>query len=100
MDQARWLVVFSVVLSMIVTLTLLHRYAGARQTEQITGLQPVNQVVKEVPGPVALKADKTKWRPPAKIEYSEPPPHTFVLETPQDFSLENEEKKSKGRILE
>jgi hypothetical protein len=97
MDQARWLVVFSVVVVMITVLSLLHRYS-----------RPTNDIVDNVDVRVdqsrtALSQQNTEPSTQVgkqgRFKYSTPPKHVFSMEKSSTFVEENKEFKDKGQIL-
>lgn len=97
MDQARWLVVFSVVVMMIVSLSLLHRFSQVEKVE----------VAPATPGKTAAASwqsqSQSSSRPVAnsgKIRYSKPPAHVFSVENSAKFAEEQEQMKDKGKIIE
>lgn len=97
MDQARWLVVFSVVVVMIATLSLLHRYSRANDsaiantdtiiTQNLTGSS--HQATRS----------STQVNKQGRFKYSTPPRHVFSIENGSTFTEESKEFKDKGQIL-
>lgn len=99
MDQARWIVIFSVVVCMVATLTLLQRYA------------PKSMAVIEKPEvadvaqmPVARPVDKSissgKTINYGQIRYPEPPVHVFSVGNAAETAKEAELMSDDGKIIE
>jgi hypothetical protein len=100
MDQARWLVVFSVIICMTGVLTILHRLSATSRNlpgiEQGNTLQPaVNISANKVEH---LKTDPVR-RKYGRIKFSRPPAHTFAVEGSGDFSRIEAAGRDAGRIL-
>ena len=99
MDQARWLIVLSVVVCMIAVLAFLHR--NSRQPEKVA---PVSVGSSSSTGSPFV----SKYKPPTKsgssgfqsVKFSRPAPHTFAVDSSASFSAEETEMKDRGRILE
>ncbi|MDN5280044.1 MAG: hypothetical protein PWR01_4009 [Clostridiales bacterium] len=101
MDQARWIVVFSVIVFMIATLTLLHKFSKpsveplAKPAEQNESVSL--PVVSDQPEKVAQPSVMAK---PTSIKFSRPPAHVFAVENNEAFARENRESSTRGKIIE
>lgn len=98
MDQARWLVVFSVVVVMIATLSLLHRYSRSNDSAiantEASGTQNRSESSQQV-----VHTSEQKFNRQGRFKYSAPPRHVFSIENSSTFVEENKEFKDKGQIL-
>ncbi len=101
MDQARWLIVFSVVICMIATLTILGRiykpeviYIDSESGE--VAQKTVNEVEAQDFSyePKAWKTRKNK-----NIKYSPPPKQVFAVESPTAFQDESRRISEDGKII-
>ncbi|MGM0598483.1 MAG: hypothetical protein ACQETH_01585 [Candidatus Rifleibacteriota bacterium] len=101
MDSARWLVVFSVVFFMILTLSLLQRFSGYEE-EVKNSSQSIQQTDTESAKEAQVfKRDNIQIHgKKVKIKYSKRPSHLFAADMPEDFQRENTEFKNKGKIIE
>lgn len=101
MDQARWLVVFSVIICMMAALTILSRiHSYSRPVAQ-------NEVVNAPPPVVAVSPERTETKKvgPARkrygqIKFSKPPAHTFAVESAADFGRSETLNVDAGKIIE
>lgn len=101
MNQARWLVVFSVIICMIGTLTILSRISSSSKP------MVQNEAVKEESPEIVVGPDKAETRKigPARkkygqIKFSKPPAHTFAVESAADFSRSEALNSDAGKIIE
>lgn len=104
MDQARWIVVFSVIFLMMTVLTILHRFSVV-ETINRTPIEKSEVLEKTTKGEKvssSIKHEAGAWKSPAasSIKYSKPPAHVFAVEENVSFIKEEEVKEDKGRILE
>ncbi len=102
MDQARWIVVASVVFFMVATLTILNKFSVPADFKE---QKAVKEPVKQAPAQVKKLAKKTKnlpttWKEPTSVKFSRPPSHVFSIENPGAFKKESKEFSNKGKILE
>jgi len=103
MDNARWLVVFSVIFCMAVTLTLLNRYAvGSRQSAPVVGEQKEQTTTTSAATsskPQENRQARRKAPRFTEVSFPRPEAHTFAVESPQEIEKMNAEMKVKGRII-
>lgn len=99
MDQARWLVVFSVAVAMITTLTLLHRYSTPDDADAVVNPGVQSEEIPAWQNDASGSENSDTPIRPEKIKYSKPPGHVFSVENPSKFHQEEEEMKDKGDIL-
>ncbi|GAB4270121.1 MAG: hypothetical protein Kow0029_06680 [Candidatus Rifleibacteriota bacterium] len=103
MDQARWIVVLSVVFCMMATLTILTKLfpkqpvldSNDELNVETLPLYSRNEVRKN-----STKKQKGNWKPPEKIKYSKPPSHVFEVESGEAFAAENKEFEDRGKIVQ
>lgn len=99
MDQARWLIVFSVVVCMTVTLALLQRYASQPQSAEV----PLEVSAPEIIAtPIERRQIETFKNSitPSSIKYPKPPAHIFSLAAPADAAKEEVAFRDQGKISE
>ncbi|PKL46124.1 MAG: hypothetical protein CVV42_17745 [Candidatus Riflebacteria bacterium HGW-Riflebacteria-2] len=103
MDNARWIVVLSVIVSMMVTLTLLNRYARQQPTDVPKAVEQVTKVsaprVSEVPRPEAGLSSQNEIPNYSKISFPRPAAHTLTVDQPKDFEKMKESIKVEGNII-
>ena len=100
MDQARWMVVCSVVICMIAALTLLQRYAveTAAPTAPLVALpEVVEKAVMAAPDNSGSEAAISNGY--SQIRFSKPPSHVFSVGDTSEITKESESIKTSGRIL-
>ena len=101
MDKARWLVVFSVVFFMILTLSLLQHSRVSQeysQKKQLNGLQSETGSLEQKH---VFNRDKVEIHgEKIQIKYSKRPAHLFSADKPEEFKREDREFKDKGKIIE
>lgn len=99
MDQARWIVIFSVLVCMVATLTLLQRFAP-----KSSALIDKPESVADSQLPVTKSADNNviagKSINYGQIKYSEPPAHVFSVGNAAETAKEAEMMSDDGKILE
>lgn len=101
MDQARWLVVASVVFFMVATLTILNKFNAPDATGQTAIEKSVEKTAARSKGKAQRsKASPTAWQEPTSVTFTRPPSHVFSVENPVSFKEENKEFNNKGKILE
>ncbi len=103
MDNARWIVVLSVILSMMVTLTLLKRYAGGPRLETPTTVENVAQTESARPAEqnrsvISLPSRREIPRF-GQVSFPKPAVHTFSVDQPRDFDKMNESIKNEGALI-
>ncbi|OGK12640.1 MAG: hypothetical protein A2W80_09120 [Candidatus Riflebacteria bacterium GWC2_50_8] len=103
MDNARWIVVLSVIFSMMVTLTLLNRYTRQQHADVPKAVEQVSKasaprVVEARRPEVGLSSgnDVPKY---SKITFSRPAAHTITIDQPRDFDKMKESIKAEGNII-
>lgn len=103
MDNARWLVVFSVVLCMAAALTLLSRYsAGLRPAIKASAgetVVAVQQRPAEINKPAARKSSRREIPRYSQISFPRPVAHTLVVEQPREIEKMNESLNVEGQII-
>ncbi len=99
MDQARWLIVVSVVICMTASLALLQRFAGQPPAEagQPEVSAPEIVVTSEVYKPEAIAEDADTR---SIINYPKPPAHIFSVSDQAESRQEDESFRDQGRITE
>jgi hypothetical protein len=102
MDQARWIIVFSVVVCMIATLTILGRIY---QPEIIyidgeTGEMVQKHTSKTEDQSFSYEPKAWKTRKNKNIKYSKPPKQVFAVESPRAFQEEGRRFLEDGKIVE
>lgn len=83
MDNARWFVILSVVFSMMVTLSLLNRYAGGQQPKQeVVSQQAVANAPRNAETVKSVVNRPTRREIPhfGQIRFSKPAAHTLVID--------------------
>lgn len=103
MDNARWLVILSVVLSMAVALTLLNRYsASLRPAIKMSAgenVVAVQQRPAEINKPVARKSSRREIPRYSQISFPKPAAHTLVVEQSREIEKMNESLNVEGQII-
>jgi hypothetical protein len=102
MDQARWIVVASVVFFMVATLTILNKFsAPADHNSQAAVEEPVQKTPVQIKSKAkSAKTLPTTWKEPFSVKFTRPPLHVFSVENPAAFKEESKEFNGKGKILE
>ena len=104
MDQARWLVVFSVVICMATTLTILKHLYPQKELNDLERVTNTESVALEIDNSKLPKKNITRFSLPSKrrlkVDFSPPPSHIFATDRISDFNAEAKNMKTKGRILE
>lgn len=98
MDQARWLIVLSVVVCMSLTLGLLQYFAGSEPVEEIS------EAISDAPAEEVLPALRVAAEPAApvslaEIRYPEPPAHIFSSVSQAEHDHESNSFANEGKIL-
>jgi len=103
MDNARWLVVLSVIFCMAVTLTLLNRYAGGSRQSAPVVLEQKEQTASTSTARSSKPQENRKSRRKAprfsETSFPKPSAHTFAVESPQEVEKMNAELKVTGKII-
>ncbi len=99
MDQARWLIVLSVVVVMSTVLSLLHHFSEKSPKTIVNIDNPAKISTQKSSEPYLDSKVPGVARPIRKIRYSKPPSHVFSVETRTEFTKENELIKDKGKII-
>ncbi|MFZ5950167.1 MAG: hypothetical protein ACOYXC_05660 [Candidatus Rifleibacteriota bacterium] len=99
MDQARWLIILSVVVVMSTILALLHRFSDKGPQIVAPIESPAEFFPKKNSEPALDSKLPAVSRPIQKIRYSKPPSHSFSVETRAEFTKEGELIKDKGKII-
>ncbi len=103
MDNARWLVVLSVIFCMAVTLTLLNRYAGgSRQPGPV--IDEKKEQITRTPAdrssqPQENRQSRRKAPRFTEVSFPRPAAHTFVVESPQEIDRMNADMKVEGKLI-
>ncbi|MDD3147098.1 MAG: hypothetical protein PHD82_07335 [Candidatus Riflebacteria bacterium] len=99
MDQARWLIVLSVIICMTASLALLQRFAG--QPDIPAGSSEVfSQELVETPVASVLPEVAAGTAAPVTIRYPEPPAHIFSVPGHADAQNESAAFRDQGKISE
>lgn len=102
MDNARWLVIFSALISMIAVLTFMNRFSTDARV--LPAATPVIQIAEQKSVVYEPKTDLIKRGAVRKkygqIKFSKPPAHTFAVESNDEFRKMDASQKDSGRILE
>lgn len=99
MDQARWMIVFSVVICMVLTLAMLQRFVPAPaevEQQQETVVENVERVVT----PAAAEDQPRMSVNYGEIRYPEPPAHVFSIGDSAESAKEAEMIVDDGKILQ
>ena len=103
MDNARWIVVLSVIFSMMTVLTLLNRYtARLRPTTAVAGEEKAANIrhVAAVSKPAVVERSSRREIPRfGKISFTKPAAHTLMVDQPRDFEKMSESIKVEGNII-
>lgn len=103
MDNARWIVVLSVVFSMMLTLTLLNRYARNQRPDTPVVVEQTTQTA----APKATEARRPQVNLSSrgviptyrKVSFPKPAAHTIVVDQPKDAEKMKESLKVEGNII-
>jgi hypothetical protein len=105
MDQARWVGVFSVIICMLVTLTVLYR--SSRNTAKIveTAQNSTVESSDSRSAMVAVSSSDTvsgfrERRKYGRISFPRPAAHTVAVDSDNDFSRNSELLLTEGKIAE
>ncbi|MBU1107455.1 MAG: hypothetical protein KKB51_12365 [Candidatus Riflebacteria bacterium] len=103
MDNARWIVVLSVIFSMMAVLTLLNRYATRLSpATTVTGEENAGSVkhVTAVNKPAVVKRSSGREIPRfGQISFPKPAAHTLMIDQPRDFEKMRESIEVEGCII-
>lgn len=83
MDNARWIVVLSVIFSMMIALTLLNRYAGLQEAKlTAVSQQPAEQSVRrtETSKPAVNRPSRREIPHFNQISFPRPAAHTLTID--------------------
>ncbi len=99
MDQTRWLIVFSVIVCMSVSLALLQKFA-LPAPEEIVASEPVASSEESVSVAASPQSGKNSVVAvtPAKIKYPAPPAHIFAVSNEVEISQEAKSFADRGKI--
>ncbi len=99
MDQARWMIVFSVVVCMSLTLGLLKFFAGPAPVETVQEEQQIGANA-ELPAAMAIeKGPAAGSQSLREIRFPEPPAHIFSVAGQAENNREAEAFANEGKIL-
>lgn len=102
MDNARWIVVLSVIICMMVTLTLLKRYAGNPQLVTQTTVSEEKKVTAARPvttRAVVPSSGRREIPRFGKISFPKPAPHTLAVEQAADLRKIGEANNKEGVLI-
>lgn len=100
MDQARWLVVISVIFFMFATLTLLSRLNQPSNKERLMDVVATETLQKDSAGLTSLVRSKGRRFGKGEITYSKPPEHVFAVDSESDIARNEKNMRTSGKILE
>jgi len=102
MDQARWLVILSVLLSMTVTLTLLQKFnRPAAKTREVS-----ESAIRNTPGisgigqKSASSRENTGVKRYREVTFSQPAIHTVAVDGQSEFARFDELLQREGKVME
>lgn len=103
MDNARWMVILSVVVSMMLTLTLLNRYARSQRPETPVVVEETSQAAApraaEVRRPQVHHSSRGVIPTYHKVSFPKPAAHTFAVDQPKDAEKMKESLKVEGNLI-
>jgi len=102
MDNSRWIVVLSVVFSMMLVLTLLSRYARKQTPEVAVTVEQVRQPSSsrtEVRRPQVAPSRKGVVPVYSHISFPKPAAHTLVVEQPAELDRIKQSQRVEGTII-
>jgi len=103
MDNARWLVILSVVISMMATLTILNRYSLRQPSEKVAtvteGAAGVQQRPVEINKPVVNRPSRREIPKFSQISFPKPAAHTIAVDQSRDIEKMNESLQNEGNII-
>lgn len=98
MDQTRWLIVFSVIVCMSVTLALLQKFAGSPPDAIVEPVIASEGPTVVVATPQSADKKSVVAVSPASIKYPAPPAHIFAVSNEAEAGQEAKTFSDKGKI--
>lgn len=98
MDQARWMIVLSVVVCMSLTLGLLKFFAGTAPVEIVQDELPAASSA-ELPPTLVIEKGTSGSQSLREIRFPEPPAHIFSVAGQSEINRETEDFANEGKIL-
>ncbi len=98
MDQARWMIVLSVVFCMSLTLGLLKFFSGTAPVEIVQEEQTIGSNA-ELPAALVIEKGTAEPQQLREIRFPEPPAHIFAVAGQAENNRESEAFANEGKIL-
>ncbi|HAE38830.1 MAG TPA: hypothetical protein DCG57_09355 [Candidatus Riflebacteria bacterium] len=103
MDNARWLVILSVVISMMATLTILNRFSPRLLPDKAVADTGSSDAARQravaANNPVINRVSRREIPKFSQISFPKPAAHTFVVEQSREIEKMNESLNVEGQIV-